>query len=177
LCQAQPGEIEFDRVLLVVVREFIGHVYNLTTRHGYFASNGYYVGNTEIAAAYNRSHYDGIVEMSKDMPMMMRWCEHVDDDTYMPLDLRVGIDSIAMHGQVAPAGGLFVMPPTAPDGTPVSGAGKPWSLIGMSWPNPPNRPNDRAVLQPWLPTWGVPGWQWRGGRRVPVTIAPQPKPA
>jgi hypothetical protein len=31
------------------------------------------------------------------------------------------------------------------------------NMLGETWTNPPNRPNDRAVLQPWRPGWG---WGW-----------------
>jgi hypothetical protein len=86
--------------------------------------------------------------------LMQRWTELVDDATGRPLDNRVAADSLAMHGQVAPPGGSFLMPAAG------------GALAGQSWTHPPNRPNDRAVLTPWMPTWGVPAWQFRNGRRV-----------
>jgi hypothetical protein len=43
---AQPGEVEIDKVLSIDVREFSGHVYNLTTVNGYFVSGGVFTGNT-----------------------------------------------------------------------------------------------------------------------------------
>ena len=114
---------------------------------------------TEQAYAFNATHADVGVEMAEELPdLMMRWTEHVSDSTGMPLDRRVGADSIAMHGQLATPGELFTMPP-AP--------GVSIGLIGQSWAHPPNRPNDRAVLQPWRPGWGIPGWVYRGGRKIP----------
>lgn len=114
---------------------------------------------TETAAAYNASHADGIKEAAKEIPSMrMRWEEHVDDSGE-PMDDRVSVDSLAMHGQVASPGENFVMPPTAPDGEPV-----PPALVGQRWAYPPNRPRDRAVVGPWRREWGVPGWTWRGRR-------------
>ena len=42
------------------------------------------------------------------------------------------------------------------------------SLVGLAWPFPPNRPNDRSVLSPWMADWGVPGWRYDSGNRVPA---------
>lgn len=120
------------------------------------------VVRTEIAWAQNAAHADGIGESAQELSgLMMRWSEHVDDATYEPFDDRVGVDSVAMHGQLAKPGGVFTMPPTTARGREV-----PDALVGESWGHPPNRPNDRAVLSPWRPGWGVPGWVWRAGRRV-----------
>lgn len=113
---------------------------------------------TEQAWAFNATHADAIADAAEELPdIMMRWTELVSDSTGRPLDDRVEDDSIAMHGQVAPPGGVFTMP---------SGkSGVPISMWGKSWSHPPNRPNDRATLQPWRPHWGVPGWVIKGGRR------------
>lgn len=117
---------------------------------------------TETAWAYNATHHDGIVEAARELPdMMARWSEHVDDGG-APMDDRVGDDSLAMHGQIAKPGEAFTMPPTTPDGKVIHR-----SLVGRSWQFPPNRPNDRAIVQPWRPHWGIDGWVWRGGARVP----------
>jgi len=113
---------------------------------------------TEASYAFNVAQAEGVRELAKSNPQIMqRWTELVDDATGMPLDDRVGDDSLVMHGQVAPPGGAFTMPadPRAPG-----------AMIGMSWTHPPNRPNDRAVLTPWLRGWAVPAWQYRNGRRV-----------
>lgn len=116
---------------------------------------------TEQAWAYNYTHREGIEETAKEIPdMQMRWVEYISDATGQPLDDRVGKDSIAMHGQVVAPGGLFRMPPGAP--------GVSLSLQGKAWTHPPNRPNDRAVLQPWRPHWGVPGWWLRGNQKIPL---------
>lgn len=121
---------------------------------------------TELAYAYNQAHRDGVAESAGELPeLRQRWEEHCDEQG-RPLDDRVSVDSVAMHGQVAPAGGRFTMPPDAP----FPGAGGetevPPRLVGLSWDAPPNRPNDRAVLAPWMARWGVPGWEWRGGQRL-----------
>lgn len=86
-----------------------------------------------------------------------RWTELVDDATGRPLDARVGRDSLVLHGQVARPGRLFTMPPN-----PLV----PVTMIGQSWRHPPNRPNDRAVLTPWMPGWKIPAWTFQGGSRV-----------
>lgn len=125
---------------------------------------------TELSWAYNATHADGIAATSEDLPdMMMRWSEHVADEGYAPLDNRVAVDSIAMHGQVARPGGAFTMPPSAPHADSKGRQDVPAALIGKTWVHPPNRPNDRAVVQPWRARWGIPGWTWSGGLRVPVT--------
>lgn len=121
---------------------------------------------TEMAYAFNATHADGIEKSSEDIPeLRMRWEEHCDEQGN-PLDDRVAVDSLAMHGQVAEAGEGFTMPPTSliPDANGNTSVSR--SLVGLSWDFPPNRPNDRAVLAPWMKDWGVPGWEWRGGRRV-----------
>jgi hypothetical protein len=113
---------------------------------------------TEWAWAYNATHYDGIEETAKEIEdLYSRWVEHVSDSG-QPLDDRVGADSLAMHGQVARPGELFVMP-RDPRVSP-----KMW---GKTWQFPPDRPNDRAVLAAWRPHWGGFAYQMRGGRRIP----------
>jgi hypothetical protein len=161
----QSREIKGDRVIDLICFEFSGHVYNITTPDGYFYSNGYVVGNTELSYASGVSARGAIEEQAVELDgdLWMRWSEHVSDDG-QPLDDRVGVDSEAMNGQVAPPGGMFTQPPVSPDGDIVQAG-----LVGQSWAAPPNRPNDRAVLVPWRYSWGVPGWQWDGGQRVPVT--------
>lgn len=119
---------------------------------------------TELSYSANASARAAVEEQAEELDgdMWMRWSEHVSDDG-MPLDDRVGVDSEAMHGQVAPPGGMFTQPPRNREGEEVSD-----SLVGQQWACPPNRPHDRAVLVPWRFHWGIPGWEWRG-RRVPVT--------
>ena len=121
---------------------------------------------TEMAYAYNATHRDGIMEASSEIPdLYMRWEEHCSA-TGEPLDDRVAVDSIAMHGQVTKAGGVFTMPSDAPFPDKKGNTDVPKSLIGKTWMFPPNRPNDRAVVQAWMPDWGVPGWKYVGGKRV-----------
>jgi hypothetical protein len=116
---------------------------------------------TEQSWAYNATAMDGVADATKTFPdMMMRWCELVADVTLAPYDKRVGDDSIAMHGQLAKAGSMFQMPSVAPAGLKISP-----SLLGKSWANPPNRPNDRSVIQPWRPGWGW-AWEYIGGVKV-----------
>jgi len=118
---------------------------------------------TETAWAYNATHRDGLKDASEELPdLRMQWVELVDA-AGKPTDDRVAVDSLAMHGQVADVGGQFTMPPAAPNGEKVSAG-----LVGQSWEFPPNRPNDRATVAPWRAEWGIPGWEWRGGRRAPA---------
>ncbi len=122
------------------------------------------IARTESAWAYNATHADGIVAIAKHMPdLWQRWTELVSDDG-QPLDDRVGLDSISLHGEVVRPGGMFTCPPTTRDGRLV-----PRGLAGAQFAFPPSRPNDRAVVVPWKPSWGVPGWVWENEQRVPVT--------
>lgn len=115
---------------------------------------------TETAYALNATHADGLAAAAQELSdLEMRWCEHVSDATDEPLDNRVGEDSVILHGQVARPGSLFVMPPGADVGR---------SLAGGTWPFPPNRPNDRAVLAPWRPGWGIESWRLVNGRREDI---------
>ncbi len=115
---------------------------------------------TECAWASNATQVDGIEEVAREVDdMYIRWAEYVDD-TFEPLDDRVGVDSIAMHGQVVRPGGLFIMPATTEDGQDV-----PDALIGRGWNFPPDRPNDRAVVSAWRPNWGGVAWLYDNGMR------------
>lgn len=120
---------------------------------------------TELSFAAGRGARAAADEQADELggDLWSRWTEHVSD-AGAPLDDRVGVDSEAMHGQVAPPGEPFTQPPTNRQGDLVSE-----SLAGREWTAPPNRPNDRAVLVPWRAHWGVPGWRWEDGTRVPVT--------
>lgn len=121
---------------------------------------------TEASYAYNAAQVAGVQELAKAHPgVMMRWTELIDDATGKPFDDRVAADSFAMHGQVAAPGDMFTMPGSMPASASLSKK-KIASLVGQSWYHPPNRPNDRAVLTPWMPGWGIPAWRFRSGRRV-----------
>lgn len=99
----------------------------------------------------------------------MRWTELVSDDG-SPLDDRVGADSVALHGQVTPPGGMFTMPASARSIVIQNRYGESRvdpSMIGRTWSHPPNRPNDRSTVVPWKPGWS-PGWRVVGGSRVAV---------
>jgi hypothetical protein len=118
------------------------------------------VAKTELPSVYN-----GTARRVVDIlggRLWYQWQEHVING--LPMDDRVGVDSLALHAQVAPPGGWFTQPPRAPDGQPVQPG-----LVGDQWQHPPNRPHDRATLVPWRYDWGIPGWIWRDGRRTPVT--------
>lgn len=119
---------------------------------------------TELSYAAGAAARDAADEQADELDgdMWSRWTEHVSDEG-TPLDDRVGVDSEAMHGQVAHPGGMFTQPPMSPQGEAVGD-----SLVGKQWACPPNRPNDRSVLVPWRASWDVPGWRWEG-KRIPVT--------
>ncbi len=131
------------------------------------------VTRTEMIWAYNATHQQGMRETAKEIPdMMMRWTEYVTDASPGGMDQRVGVDSIAMHGQVAPPSGSFYFPSTLPKGARLTPEQqKEWPGVqrrfaGKSWAHPPNRPNDRSSVAPIRPHWGIPSWIWESGRRV-----------
>lgn len=163
------GEVEKRLSTAILTQEptheVMDEVANTIDKEWYWGER---IVRTETAYAYNVTHRDGIEESAKEIPeLMQQWQEHCDASG-APLDDRVAVDSLAMHGQCAPAGGVFTMPPTAPFPDKKGNTEVPDSLVGLQWEYPPNRPNDRAVISPWMPDWGVPGWIWRGGRRVPL---------
>lgn len=115
---------------------------------------------TEAAKAFNNTQATAIMLLSGDFPTMRkRWTELIDDATGQPYDNRVAKDSMALHGQLAENGRMFTMPqdPRAPA-----------NMVGASWLYPPNRPNDRGVITPWMPGWPVPVYITEGITRVPV---------
>jgi hypothetical protein len=115
---------------------------------------------TETSYAYNLAQHEAISRVGS-IPgfgqVWGRWTERVDDVTGAPYDNRVANDSLALHGQLAKPGALFVMP-----ASPLVKA----DMIGKGWHHPPNRPNDRAVLTPWMRDWGVQGWMIQNGTRI-----------
>ena len=118
------------------------------------------IARTEAAFGFNAALYDGVSSMSRQFPdVENRWTELVYDSSGEPMDARVAVDSLALHGQIAGANGIFVMPPD-PRVRP--------TMWGETYRFPPNRPNDRAVLVPWKPTWGVPGYRYVNGKAVGV---------
>lgn len=117
---------------------------------------------TELSMSYNSGHVASTQLLGDEFDdVWNRWCEYVDDTTGRPLDNRVAIDSIVLHGQVARPGKPFVMPPDER---------VPATLWGKTFLNGPNRPNDRSVTMPWRPHWGTPAWEWRDGRKVSMQL-------
>lgn len=117
---------------------------------------------TELAWAASATQADGIGVAREVIPeLQIQWRELVSDEG-IPLDDRVGVDSISLHLQVIVPGGMFVCPPRTPEGEEV-----PDSLSYEQIAHPPNRPNDRSSIVPWRSGWGVPAWRW-AGRRVPM---------
>lgn len=115
---------------------------------------------TETSFSYNAAAGALIGMIAAGGPgLHMRWTELVSDLDGRPFDAKVGRDSLAMHGQVVRAGGQF----TQPTDDPRSGA-----LAGRSFSHPPNRPNDRAVLVPWMPGLGVPAYAIQAGNRIGI---------
>jgi len=174
LDHALAGPVELDRVRHVEIQVFEGHVFNLSTRHGYYVAGGMYTANcayahgaTKFAAIKKMRDEDGQDNLRKKV------LENYDDD-------RVGDDSILIHGQVVDVDAPF---------TWKTKRGKAWVLKEFMFP--PNRPNDRGVVIPWDPDWdddadeheeartieeleSAPPTRWR--KEVGVEIPPGHKP-
>lgn len=125
---------------------------------------------TEMNYAYNAGHRDALTVEAEELDddLWAQWSEHATPDG-APLDDRVEVDSLAMHGQVAKTGEVFTQPPTSPQADRKGRTEVPKALVDQTWEHPPNRPNDRSTLVPWRPHWGIPGWVWRDGQRVDAT--------
>lgn len=117
---------------------------------------------TESAYAYNSGHTDATAAAAQELDSLYnRWTELIDDTTGRPLDNRVAVDSMALHGQIAAPGAVFTMPPDE------RVSAKLW---GKTYTYGPNRPNDRSVTMPWRPHWGIPAWIWSGNKKTPVAL-------
>ena len=126
------------------------------------------IARSETCYGANVAHSDGIKEIAKEDPaILQQWCEFCAPDGH-PLDDRVAVDSIAMHGQVTDPGGEFTMSATAPFPDAKGRTKVDESLVGKSWAVPPCRPNGRETVLPWRKEWGSPGWRFKAGRRVPA---------
>ena len=72
---ALPRDIEFDRVASLRVFDFEGHVYNLSTVHGYYLIDGLYTGNTvyrtNIQGSYARGRCEQQARAIKAFPWFM----------------------------------------------------------------------------------------------------------
>lgn len=121
---------------------------------------------TESAHAANAAAVDAVRVLSAEHgDARKRWVEMVDDHTGVPLDDRVANDSLVMHGQVQRWDEPFVMPRARIVHE---------RMWGQRWAFPPNRPNDRAIVLPWRPGWGVPGWEFKDGKRRVLVAGPRP---
>ena len=126
------------------------------------------IARTESSYAANKTHVDGIIDIAKEEPgLLQQWVEFCGPDGH-PLDERVAVDSIAIHGEVTDPGGEFTMPATAPFPDAKGNTKVPDSLVGKTWTVPPSRPNGRETIFPWRKEWGKPGWRYKGGRRIPA---------
>jgi len=101
LSATKAGRIEIDRVSnLVCVPNWFGHVYNLTTVHGYFNAAQLYTGNTTgLLNSGHNAQQDELLQQG--LIRGKRWT--VTDDQYLRPEHR------ALNGVVAPG-------PDSPDG-------------------------------------------------------------
>ena len=118
---------------------------------------------TRTAYVFNQAQKEAIQELATSgiIPDVQgRWTELVDEASGEPLDDRVGLDSMVLHGQLAGDDGAYTMPndPIAPP-----------KMVGQSWDHPPNRPRDRAIILPWAPGWGIDKvYKVSGTAKIPI---------
>ncbi|MFA6166768.1 MAG: hypothetical protein WC700_09135 [Gemmatimonadaceae bacterium] len=128
------------------------------------------VARTEAAYAASTSTIDGVEAAAGMVPgLTLRWTEYVDDASGQGLDERVSVDSLAIHGQIRSKDGMWTMPDSSPVPDAKGLTEVHASLAGKTFTSAPCRPNGRETLVPWHPDWGIPGWYWIGGERVPAT--------
>jgi hypothetical protein len=130
---AQPGDVELDRVREVRFKFFRGHVFNLSTPDGYFLIDGIYTGNT--AYAYNKGLHGSMQEAHKQLGDMVRIL-------IGPLDNRTAWDSTLTHGQIRRINEPFIY--VGPDGD------------RKAFLTPPDRPNDRGSVVAHRLSWPIP---------------------
>lgn len=114
---AQPGQVEIDKVTSIEVREFSGHVYNLTTVNGYFVSGGVYTGNTIGALNAGRSDaFTAVAEEDPDTEYERVWLSTDDARTRSTHEHADG--QRVLLGQPFNVGGFELRFPGDPSGPP-----------------------------------------------------------
>jgi len=130
---ARACDVEFDGVVEVRMREFRGHVYNLTTWDGYFCIAGAYTGNT--MGVYNRASLDASRELDDQLGDVVKiLCATFDG--------RTAWDSYLVHGQIRRVDEPFECPE--------------YNGSVHRYMHPPNRPNDREVVVTHRVAWPIP---------------------
>lgn len=111
-----PGPVFLDDVVRISTSKFSGHVYNLSTVHGYFVAQGFFVGNTH--RAFNMGSLAAAMRIQHDdlSPLNKRWVAR-DDSATRPGHARA-------DGQIRPINQPFIvnmeplMMPGDPSGSP-----------------------------------------------------------
>lgn len=111
-----PLPVFLDNVISVRTSHFAGHVYNLSTVHGYFVSDGFFVGNTHRAWNFGALAASMRAQMQLQIQLMKRWSAR-DDSAVRPGHKRA-------DGQTVPVNQPFIvnmealMAPGDPSGSP-----------------------------------------------------------
>lgn len=111
-----PLPVFLDDVISVHTSHFTGHVYNLSTVHGYFVSNGFFVGNTHRAWNFGALAASLRAQVQLQTQLMKRWIARDDNAT------RPG--HALADGQTVPVNQPFIvnmeplMAPGDPSGSP-----------------------------------------------------------
>jgi hypothetical protein len=97
---------------------------------------------TEMSWTYGVSNQRSMEELRPAVPKMQKRLVATFDD-------RTGKDSEALNGQTVPVDQPFVWVVKNDHGVPTGKV--------VRYMQPPNRPNDRECVIPWLPAWGTAG--------------------
>lgn len=95
---------------------------------------------TEMSYSYHVTAQRGLEQLAPAVPKMMKRLVTTHDD-------RTGEDSIELDGQTVPVDQPFVW-------VVKDARGEPTGKV-VRYMAPPNRPNDRETVIPWLESWGV----------------------
>lgn len=100
---AQPGSVQPENVVDLRVSEFNGHVYNLTTRDGYFLCGGVYTGNTTNAMNFGQQIEREELEIDE-----KEWVSRLDNRN-RGFDPKSAFDHVRPDGQVVSNGSAFMV--------------------------------------------------------------------
>lgn len=95
---------------------------------------------TEMSYSYHVTNQRGLEQLAPAVPKMMKRLVATHDD-------RIGEDSVELDGQTVPVDQPFVW-------VVKDARGEPTGKV-VRYMAPPNRPNDRETVIPWLESWGV----------------------
>lgn len=133
------------------VEEAIGRVSGATGLYGAQEWRAARIVRTEMSWSYGISNQRSMEELAPAVPKMQK-------RLVATIDGNTGDDSKELNGQTVPVDQPFLWQPKDAHGNPKGPV--------IRYMQPPNRPNDRECVIPWLPAWGT------GGLAAPGPVEP-----